>query len=100
MIGKAINNHGLSLFLAFIGAILWAATGDFWFFVIGVGLFVLAATFKRFFRTILWLALAVYASYAIPTGWFIVIVLFVLCMAFPILRVFTPVADFSKTKGK
>lgn len=100
MIGKAISNHGFSMFLAFIGAVLWVATGDFWFFVIGIGTFVLATTFKRFFRTILWIALAVYASYAISSGWFIVIVLLILCMSFPILRVFTPVADFSKAKGK
>ena len=97
---KWIGQHKLSFILAAIGAGLWWSTGDIWFFVIGAGLFIVAATFKKFFRTILWLALAVYASYEIPSGWVVVIALFLLCVSFPILRVFTPVADFSKKKSK
>ncbi|SJM69622.1 hypothetical protein [Gulosibacter sp. 10] len=98
MIGKFIARHKLSVFLAFAGGILWFATGDVWFFVIGLGFVVLAATFTKLFRTILWLALAVYAGYAIPNGWIFAVALFALFMVFRLLRGITPIGDFGKGK--
>lgn len=97
---KWIEQHKLSFILAAIGTGLWWSTGDIWFFVIGAGLFLVAATFRKLFRTMLWIALGAYAAYAIPNGWVFVIVLFGLCMMFPKLRAITPIADFGDAKSK
>lgn len=100
MISNAINNHKLSAFLAFCGAVLWAATGDYWFAIIGLALFIIAASFKRFVRTILWIALGAYAAFIMPpNGWFFVLLGCIVCMSLPWTRGITPVADFSKSKG-
>lgn len=90
----------IAVVVAGVGIVLAAASGDMSFVAIGVVVGAVILLFKRFVRTMLWIAVGAYAAFIMPpNGWFFVLLGCIVCMSLPWTRGITPVADFGKSKG-
>lgn len=95
---KWIARHKVGFILMFLGATLWIHTGDHMFMVAAVGLFVAGLILRKMPRTLVWGALAIYATIITPNGWFLVIALAALVAIFPMLRRITPAGDIMPSR--
>lgn len=90
---KYMARHKVGFMVMFLGATLWFSSGDPMFMLAAVGLFVAGVILCRMPRTLIWGAVATYATIVTPNGWVLVIALAALLTMFPMLRNITPIAD-------
>lgn len=93
-----LGQHKVGFILTIAGIGLWIYTGNANFVLLAIAVFIGGIILKAFPRTLVWSALAVYATVATPSGWILVIVLAGLACIFPMLRNITPMGDFKTAK--